>query len=224
MTFQHWLASEAIPFSAEGGQTLDAAVDRLVAACDPELEILGLGEPTHLVNDYLRLRNRVFQVLVERHGFTAIAIESSFTRGFVADDFVGGRGGTIVDALGHGITHGMGSLPGNRELLEWMRQYNADVPGPKRLRFYGSDSPTEMTHADSPRELLAVALDFLATLVPTVGQSHRERIEPLIGNDADWENRAAMVDPARSIGRSTGADALRVATEDLIAELATAQP
>jgi erythromycin esterase len=232
VTLEDWVAREAVPFSLspDGGDTLDAAADRLVAACDPALEILGLGEPTHLVNDYLRLRNRLFQTLVSRHGFRAIAIESSFTRAAVADDFVAGRGGaldhagSLDDALGRGITHDMGRMPANRELLEWMRRHNAGVPDADRLRFYGFDSPTEMMYADSPRQLLATALDYLATLNPASGQSRREQIEPLIGDDADWENPAAMMDPAKSVGRSPAADALRLATEDLIAELAALQP
>ena len=229
LTLEDWVAREAISFSPDDGPSLNAAVDRLMSACDPALEILGLGEPTHLVDDYLRLRNRLFQSLVERHGFTAIAIESSFTRGGVADDYVAGRDVSLDAAIDHGITHQMGRVPANGELLQWMRRHNADAaaagrPEADRLRFYGFDSPTEMTYADSPRVLLAVALDYLATLNPTGGQARRARIEPLIGSDADWENPAAMMDPSKSVGRSPAADALRVATEDLIAELAALRP
>jgi erythromycin esterase len=232
-TLEDWVAHEAISFSLDDAETLNAAAERLTAACGPSLEILGLGEPTHLVNDYLRLRNRLFQTLVERHGFTAIAIESSFTRGAIVDDFVAGRAGphddAIDSALDRGITHGMGKMPANREQLEWMRQYNAkarkaDPSMPSQIRFYGFDSPTEMTHADSPRQLLSVALDYLASLNPTSGEARRAQIEPLIGNDADWENQAAMMDPTKSIGRTPSADALRLATEDLIAEMAMLKP
>jgi erythromycin esterase-like protein len=223
-TLEDWIADEAISFSIDDVATLNAAAERLMAACDPSLEILGLGEPTHLVNDYLRLRNRLFQTLVERHGFTAIAIESSFSRGAIVNDYVAGRGDSLEDALDRGITHRMGGMPANRELLEWMRQYNAEASLSKQLRFYGFDSPTEMTHADSPRQLLSVALDYLAMLNSTSGAMRRAQIDPLIGNDADWENQAAMMDPTKSIGRSPAADALRLATEDLIAELAMLRP
>ena len=54
-------------------------------------------------------------------------------------------------------------MAANRELVEWIRQYNAAGSG-TAIHFYGFDSPTEMTGADSPRELLMVAVDFLATV------------------------------------------------------------
>ena len=224
-TLEEHIAGEAIPFSTEDADSLNAAADRLMAASDPSLAILALGEPTHLVDDYLRLRNRLFQALVERHGFRAIAIESGFPRGEIVNDFVAGRRDAIDEALEYGITHGMGRMPANRELLEWVRRYNdAGAPGRDKLHFYGFDSPTEMTHADSPRHLLTLALDYLGTLSPPSGQSRRRQIEPLFGADANWENPAAMMDPAKSVGRSPAANELRVATEDLIAELATLQP
>ncbi len=221
LSLEAWVTNVAISFSLDDAASCHAAVERLLAACDPALEILGLGEPTHLVNDYLRLRNRLFQTLVERHGFTAIAIESSFTRGPIADDYATGGSTTIDDAQQRGITHNMGTMAGNRELLEWLRQHNAAVEPSRRVRFYGFDSPTEMMSADSPRQLLAGALDYLTTLNAASGQARRELILALIGEDADWENPAAMMDAKKSIGRTPLADTLRGATEDLIAELET---
>lgn len=224
ISLQAWAAREAISFSLEEASGLHNAVERMLAACDPALEILGLGEPTHLVNDYLRLRNRLFQTLVERHGFTAIAIESSFTRGPIADDYAAGGSTSLDDAQQRGITHNMGSMPGNRELLEWLRQYNASVEPARRVRFYGFDSPTEMMSADGPRQLLEGALDYLTALNPASGQARREQILGLVGDDAAWENPAAMMDAKKSIGRTPTADALRGAVEDLIAELQTRLP
>jgi len=224
LTLAAWIARDAVSFSLDDTNSLHTAVERILAACDPALEILGLGEPTHLVNDYLRLRNRLFQTLVERHGFTAIAIESSFTRGPIADDYVGGGSTSLDDAQQRGITHNMGTMPGNREVLEWLRQYNAAVEPARRVRFYGFDSPTEMMSADSPRQLIEGALDYLTTLNAVTGRARREQILPLIGDDAEWENPAAMMDAKKSIGRTPTADALRGALEDLIAELQVRRP
>lgn len=224
LSLEAWIARDAISFSLDDADSLNTAVERILSACDPALEILGLGEPTHLVNDYLRLRNRLFQTLVERQGFTAIAIESSFTRGHIVEDFIAGGSTTLDDAQQRGITHNMGTMPGNRELLEWLRQYNATVEPARRVRFYGFDSPTEMMSADSPRQLLTKALDYLVTLNAASGQARREMILALVGDDAEWENPAAMMDARKSIGRTPTADALRGAVEDLIAELQTRLP
>jgi hypothetical protein len=44
------------------------------------VELLGSGEALHGGEETLRFRNRLFQRLVELHGYSAIAIESSFPR------------------------------------------------------------------------------------------------------------------------------------------------
>jgi erythromycin esterase-like protein len=103
-----------------------------------------------------------------------------------------------------------------------MRQYNAQRD--RKLHFYGFDAPTEMTGADSPRQLLTFTLDYLASIDPNVARPRRTRIEELLGNDADWSNPAATFDPTQSIGLSPNATALRIETEDLIAELHLRRP
>src|SRR5204863_3233981 len=91
------------------------------------------------------------------------------------------------------------------------------------LQFYGFDSPTDVT-ADSPRQTLHVALDYLSERDEALGQEYRKRIDPLLGQDAAWENPAAAFDPTQSIGRSPEATALRIETEELIAELHMRRP
>jgi erythromycin esterase len=59
---------------------------------------------------------------------------------------------------------------------------------------------------------------------PASGKEHRRRIDPLLGQDSDWENPAAMMDPTKSIGLSPAATALRIETEDLISELRVRRP
>src|SRR5215213_172701 len=89
-TFDDWARREAIPFDMASDQSFDLAVDRMVAAMGGSVELLGLGEPMHGAAEFLVLRNRLFQRLVEAHGFTAIALESSFPRARVVNDYVSG--------------------------------------------------------------------------------------------------------------------------------------
>ncbi|MEN6342018.1 MAG: erythromycin esterase family protein, partial [Methanospirillum sp.] len=220
-----WITEEAIPFSLDDPGTFDAAVDRLVASSGCPTVLLGLGEALHGGEEILLLRNRLFRRLVEAHGYCAIAIESSLPRARATNEYVAGRGPTTYEEVREtGFSHGFGRLEANRELVEWMREYNADPSCDVTLRFYGFDSPTEMTHTDSPRGLLVLVLEYLATVDGASAREHRERIEPLLGRDADWENPAAMMDPAQSVGLSPAAAALRTATEDLIAELQVRRP
>ncbi len=224
-TLDDWIGSEAIPFSLDSAETFDATVDRVVASLDGPVRLLGLGEALHGGSDILLLRNRLFRRLVEAHGFSAIAIESSFPRGRAVNEYVAGRGpGTYGEVEEAGFSHGFGRFEANRELVEWMREYNADPSHDVKLQFYGFDSPTEMTHTDSPRRLLEFVLEYLASIDGPGARTYRDRIDPLLGRDADWENPAAMMDPAQSVGLSPGAAALRIATEDLIADLRVRRP
>lgn len=220
-----WLAEEATPFALDSPASLAAAADRLIASLDDRLELLGLGEALHGGEEFPIFRNRLFRYLVEAHGFGAIAIESSFPRGRLVDDHVAGRGAAAAGAVWDaGFSPGFGALDANRELVEWLRAYNADPAHPTKLRFYGFDAPTEGTYTESPRHLLDDALAFLAAVDPAAAGARRQRIEPLLGPDAAWENPAASLDPMQAVGLSPAAAALRIETEELVSELCVRRP
>lgn len=218
---EDWITRDAIPFTIDSP---DAAIDKLVAALSDSVQLLGYGEPLHGGEDFLVLRNRLFQRLVEAHGYSAIAIESSFTRGCIVNDYVLGHISCMFeDVRDTGFSHGFGALDTSRELVEWMRQYNADPSHAVKVRLYGFDSPTEMVGTDSPRQLLHFALDYLTEIDGNLGE-RRPRIDSLLGPDPDWENPAASYDPSKGIGLSPNAAALRIETEDLITELEVRRP
>ncbi|HBE27605.1 MAG TPA: erythromycin esterase [Ktedonobacter sp.] len=225
LSLDDWIAREATPFSVDSPRTFNAAVDKVIASLGDSVELLGFGEALHGGKDILILRNRLFQRLVEAHGYSAIAIESSFPRARVVNEYVAGRGPASYEAVQDtGFSHSFGRLDANRELVEWMRRYNADPSHRVKLQFYGFDSPTEMTGSDSPGQVLHFVLDYLASIDGASGQEHRERIDRLLGQDSDWENPAAMTDPTKSIGLSPAATALRIETEELISELRVRRP
>ncbi len=224
-TLDDWIAHEAIPFSLTSSPDFNAAVDKVIALLGDAVELLGFGEALHGGEELLVLRNQLFQRLVEAHGYSAIAIESSFPRGRLLNEYVLGRGPATYEAVRDaGISHSFGKLEANRELVEWMRQYNADPAHPVRLQFYGFDSPTEATGTDSPRQTVNFALDYLSSVDVASGREYRNRIEPLLGKDSDWENPAAILDPSKALGQSAEAKALRLETEDLIAHLLVRRP
>jgi erythromycin esterase len=225
LSLDDWIAREAIPFSIDSPRTFNTAVDKVMASCGDSVELLGFGEALHGGKDILILRNRLFQCLVEVHGYIAIAIESSFPRARIVNEYVAGRGQASYEAVQDtGFSHGFGRLDANRELVEWMRQYNADPSHRVKLQFYGFDSPTEMYASDSPGHVLHFVLDYLTSIDSARGQEYRERIDPLLGQDSDWENPAAMMDPTKSIGLSPAATQLRIETEELISELRIHRP
>jgi erythromycin esterase-like protein len=223
-TLDEWVAREAISFSPDSQASLDVAVDRLVEALSQSVELLGLGETLHGGQELLVLRNRTFQRLVQSHGFTAIAIESSFPRGHSVNDYVAGRGAakSFEDVRDKGFSHGFGAADTSRELVEWMRRHNADSPPHTQLRFYGFDSATEMSGPESPRQLLQLTLAYFDSIDADAARERHDRIGALL--EQDWENPGASFDPAKSPGLSQEAAKLRIETEELITELAARRP
>lgn len=223
-TLDEWIANESIPCSPNVLESFNAAIDQVIASLDNSVELLGFGEALHGGEDILLFRNQLFQRLVEAHGYSAIALESSFPRGHIINEYVFGRGPASYDAVQDtGFSHDFGKFEANRELVEWMRRYNADPEHQRKLQFYGFDSPTDMI-TDSPRQTLHVALDYLSSVDETLGQEYRQRIDPLLGLDSAWENPSAAFDPMQAIGQSPEARALRIETEELISELHVRRP
>ena len=224
-SLEDWVRHESIPFSLDSSKIFNASIDKVIGSLDSSVKLLGFGEALHGGEAILILRNRLFQHLVEKHGYSAIAIESSFPRGRIVNEYINGCGPASYEEMQDtGFSHSFGCLEANRELVEWMREYNTDPSHRVKLHFYGFDSPTEMMNTDSPRQALYFVLDYLASIDMHSAKKHRERIDLLLGQDADWENPAAMMDPEKSIGMSPTANALRIETENLISELYVRRP
>ncbi|MGQ4616430.1 erythromycin esterase family protein [Nocardia sp. R7R-8] len=200
--------------------SLGRAVDELLAARTEPPTLLALGEPTHGIEAFPLLRNELLGHLVEL-GYRSIVLETDIFAASVVDDYVAGATAEIDTVLTAGFSHGFGAVPGNRELVEWLRAHNAGRPSSDRVRFYGFDAPVEYSGAPSPRRALSAVDDYLPAALRPV--SVRD-LDALLGADADWTNEAAMYDPAASVGDSDRARALRVVADDLASALRRAAP
>ncbi len=199
---------------------LGRAIDELIAARTEPPALLALGEPTHGIKAFPLLRNEILGHLVER-GYRSIVLETDIFSASVVDDYVAGATAEIDRVLATGFSHGFGAVPGNRELVEWLRAHNAGSAPQNRVRFYGCDAPVEYAAAPSPRRALSSVIEYLPE--PLRPASVRD-VNALLGEDADWTNEAAMFDPAVSIGDSDRARALRIVADDLASVLRRAAP
>ena len=218
------LRRDALPFDPASDESVSAAADAVLSDLGPGVDVLGFGEALHGGEEILRLRNRLIRRLAERHGFSAVVLESDLVRGRLVDDFVAGRGpASFYDVAETGFGHGFGRVEANRDLAEWMRAWNAASPAVP-LRFYGFDIPAGAVGYAAPRGSLRAATDRLAAVDEPAARSHWRRIEPLLGEDAAWENVAVFTNPSKGAGGTPQAAALRAAVEDLIADLHRRRP
>jgi erythromycin esterase-like protein len=200
--------------------SLGRALDELLAARSEPPTVLALGEPTHGIKAFPLLRNEILGHLVER-GYRSIVLETDVFAASVVDDYVGGGAADVDTVLATGFSHGFGAVPGNRELVEWLRAHNAGRAPRDRVRFHGFDAPVEFSGAPSPQRALSSVDDYLPS---ALRPGSARDLDALLGEDADWTNEAAMYDPAASIGDSDRARALRIVADDLASALHRAAP
>jgi erythromycin esterase-like protein len=181
-------------------------------------EVLALGEPNHGEPAFPALRNDLLAVLVERHGFRAVALETDQVRGLAVDDWVRGGDGDLDDVLATGLSHGWGAHPANRELLRWLRARNDARPPADRVAFHGVDAPLEYGPPPSPRPHLEHLHDYLAAHAGPPPHD-RARLAELLGADERWTEPEAFHDATRSVGATPEALALRAVTDDLLVAL-----
>jgi erythromycin esterase-like protein len=201
------------------------ALSRFLDSLPTRPRLLGLGEPTHGADEFLQVRNRMFRWLVEHEGYRSIALESDVLAGHTVDAYVTGGPGELDEVMSTGFSHGFGAAAANRELVAWMREYNAERDPAEHLRFDGFDAPLEMASAPSPRGSLCAVRDHLAAHVDAaLLPAGAAELERLAGDDGRWSATEAVMDPARSVGDSQDARALRLLADDLTALLATETP
>lgn len=238
-----WIAHEAIPFAdADFG----AASDRMMSILGDAVSVLGFGEPLHGGDEFLTLRNRFFQRLVEAHGFSAITLEITDMRARLVNDYVAGRGPAIYEEIqDSAFSYGSGLYAANRELVEWMKQYNADPAHPVKLSLYGTLPSEQGETTESPRRALQLVLAYLQSVDAPDFEQPSQVIAPLVGADADWEGPAAVLQkelmarlmsgadaqsdrpaptPEQAFGISPRAQALRLAVENLAFEMQMRRP
>ena len=139
--------------------------------------IVSFGEGMHGAAEPLEFRNRLFRFLVERMGFTAIALESGITEGFEVNRYVLGSGDDLAGTVKRGFSFGFAQLPQETELVRWMRAYNDDPKHPRKIEFYGVDVSGGTDDMQMP---LGVALVYLEARDSAKAAAFRARVADLL--------------------------------------------
>lgn len=125
-------------------------------------QIVALGESTHGTSEFFRLKHRVLEYLVREHGFRMFAIEDQQLGMERVNAYVRGGPGTVEEAM-RGM-FGVWHTTEVRDLIAWMRAYNAEHPGDP-VAFIGFDMQNPSLPIDS---LYAFVRRFEPALNPTL--------------------------------------------------------
>lgn len=103
------------------------------------VRVVGLGEATHGTHENFTMKHRLVEFLVMEMGFTALAMESSYSNCEPINDYLLTGQGDVRSALTR-----QGYVAWDNEeflaMLEWLRAYNRTVPNDRKVRFYGLDA------------------------------------------------------------------------------------
>ena len=100
--------------------------------------IVGLGEATHGSREFFTMKHRLFEFLVEKMGYTMMAMEGSWSAGEKINQYVVEGRGTAQQVLQlfHFWTWNTQEV---LDLLQWMRSYNLDPRYERKIAFAGFD-------------------------------------------------------------------------------------
>jgi len=179
------IVDEAI---AESAHRLPGASDDY----EPLFRLIGnarfvlLGEATHGTHDFYAERARITRALIERFGFSAVAVEADWPDAYRVNRYVRGQ---TADRNGRDALGGFARFPTwmwrNTDVLtfvEWLRTYN-DVQRRHKIGFYGLDLYSLYTSIDA-------VLRYLQQADPEAARLARKRYACFDHFDRDSERYA----------------------------------
>lgn len=98
--------------------------------------VVAIGESEHYIGEFFAMKHRMLEFLVNEMGFTAVALEAGFGDSAVLHDYVLGAP-AVPNMWDEGLTAGHAMFQETRDMVEWMRSYNADRT--HKIRLYGAE-------------------------------------------------------------------------------------
>ncbi|MFL6575500.1 MAG: erythromycin esterase family protein [Povalibacter sp.] len=181
--FLTWARHSLYPVS---NVELDASTNDLtpIEQMIGDAKIVGLSEGQHAAAEPLIFRNRLFKHLVEHSSFDAIAIESGIVESRMLNDYVTEGKGEFETVVKQGFSNGFDTFQQNRDLIRWMRDYNARLPrDAAKVQIFGIDvpgSPGNFDAARRPDTALKSTLSYLQLVDPESAAQMQVRFESFL--------------------------------------------
>ena len=101
-------------------------------------KIVGMGESTHGTKEFFNMKAKMFKFLVTHCGYRIFAIEATYGGTLKVNDYVLYNKDNVLNAM-KGMEFWTWDTEEVRDLIEWMRTYNAGRAENEKLKFYGFD-------------------------------------------------------------------------------------
>ncbi len=151
-----------------------------------------LGEASHGTSEFYTWRATISQRLIEEKGFNFIAVEGDWQTLWLLNQYVKHREQPFANATEIMQTFDrwppwMWANEETRDLIEWLRAYNADRPMGQRVGFYGMDVYGE----DQSKAVLRRSLDDLDEETAALLTAALDCLAPFHGNMHDYARAVA---------------------------------
>lgn len=135
-----------------------------------ERRVVLLGEASHGTSEFYRARAAITRRLIERHGFTIVAVEADWPDAAAVDRYVRHRPARAdAEPPFQRFPTWMWRNTDVADLVSWMREHNAGIDDPeRRTGFYGLD-------IYNMRGSIAAVLGYLDRVDPEAASVARER-------------------------------------------------
>lgn len=132
--------------------------------------IVGLGEANHGSREIFTMKHRVVEFLVTEMGFTTLVLEENWGSALQLDHYV-------LTGEGNPSEYLMPLFQTQEivEMLEWMREYNADPKNKKKLRVVGMD--VQNVNENVYDEIRQYVKKYKPDLLPRVTENMEELAE-----------------------------------------------
>ncbi len=161
--------AEAIAASGERFDTIASADLEPLLRRIGDARIVLLGEATHGTSEFYRMRERISRELIERKGFSFVAIEGDWPDAARIDHYV--RHAEYPPSEWTAFARFPVWMWRNqevREFIDWLRTRNANVEAEKRVAFHGLDLYSLYNSIRS-------VLDYLDVVDPQTARVARQR-------------------------------------------------
>jgi erythromycin esterase-like protein len=150
-----------------------AMFDRFASA-----RVVLLGEASHGTSEFYRARAAITRQLVERHGFSIVAVEADWPDAAAIDRYVRHRASVAEkERAFHRFPTWMWRNTDVDAFVRWLRAHNAPLPAEQRAGFYGLD-------LYNLSGSIRAVLDYLDKTDPEAAKIARERYGCL----TPWQN------------------------------------
>ena len=160
--------------------------------------VIGVGEGSHGTHEHFVLKSRIFKALVEQHGFTTLAFESNMAGGEAINAYLGGQSSDLQAAV-NGLGFAVWRTAEVRDLLVWMREYNASRGSKPALKFVAVDMQDPGGSAKLITQLSPALKDAAAPFVTLEPYAINQLVQDATKRDTFLKQADALVKAAAAL-------------------------